>query len=535
MLGGIAVGFLLLVVFVGGRFCNSTTCTEFYCPTDRKIEAPEGYEFASRIFAYNQDKGVVQPGTDLAITVELKEQTDDGRSLSFYRYIEETRNWEPMTPAVLEPQGRFATATFVDKPPIVSVLRRLSPGGSVVAYLPHNGVLHPDAAGRVTIAHTLDFTPAADGSVQGDLSSLKSDGSFEIFPVISANAANRGSVAIVESILTDANARSTHVQQITSRLAELNLNGVDIAYMDLPVTARLNFTLFASELYQALHAQNKQLTLTLPSPIKAQNRVDEGAYDWTELGKSADLIKVAPYRDQASYRLNMPEILQHLAERVTPSKLILTVTPYATETGGESISLLTLTQAMNIATRISVRADADSIQTATNVTVAGTNIDREEALTGVRWSPETATVAFSYKQATGAGSRTIYMENVFSVGFKLELIPTYKLGGVAIEDASNNDFLGNIWPALIPFITTGQPVLLSPNGEDLKPKWSASDGTVEDTGKGSANWFTPQTPGTYTISLTLSDGVALFENSVQVNVKARTSTGTPSASPTAAR
>jgi hypothetical protein len=51
----------------------------------------------------------------------------------------------------------------------------------------------------------------------------------------------------------------------------------------------------------------------------------------------------------------------------------------------------------------------------------------------------------------------------------------------------------------------------------------ASGGTIESTRRGTANWFTPAEPGTYTISLTLSDGVAVFENSVPVNVKARDS------------
>src|SRR5690606_17671336 len=146
-----------------------------------------------------------------------------------------------------------------------------------------------------------------------------------------------------------------------------------------------------------------------------------------------------------------PEILEYLTARVTPAKLILTVSPYATETGGETINVMSLAQAMSIATRVTVRAEADAITTSTNIEITGTNIDKDESLTGIRWSADTATVAFSYKQALGAGSRTIYLENFFSIGFKLELIGTFKLGGVAVEDASANDFLGNIWTALVPF------------------------------------------------------------------------------------
>jgi len=345
----------------------------------------------------------------------------------------------------------------------------------------------------------------------------------------------------VENLLSSGESRASHVEKILAKMVEVDVRGVDIAYLDLPVTARTSFTLFIDELYNRLRAQNKQLTLTLPSPIKAQNRIDEGAYDWAELGKRADLLKIAPYRDQATFRLTMPEVLQYLTERVPSSKLILTVSPYATETGGESIQVISVAQAMSIATRVTVREQADAITTSTLIEVAGTNIDKDEALTGIRWSAETATVAFSYKQPQGAGSRTVYIENFFSIGFKLELISTYKLGGVGVEDASGNDFLGNIWTALVPFITSGQPILLQPNPQDLAPKWEARDaagepaGQIEDTTRGSANWFTPATAGTYKVSLTLSDGVALFQNSIDVNVRARPSSDAPAASPTAAR
>jgi hypothetical protein len=537
VLGAIGVGVVLLVFWLGSRMCNSTSCDDYYCPSSRSIPALEGYELTSRIFEYNTSKGTVDAGTNLAISVELTKPAGDGQSLTFFRYVEDTKVWEPITPAVLEPQGKVVTATFTGTPSIMAVMRRTGQGGNSVAYLPHNAPLNRSAVGHVSIVHTIDFKPAADGSVTGDLSTTKLDGTFEFFPVISANDATKGDVALVENILSSGESRSNHVNQIVNKVAELKLNGIDIAYMDLHVTDRTSFTLFIGELYGKLHSQNKQLTLTLPSPIKAQDRIDEGAYDWAELGKTADLIQIAPYRDQATYRLVMPEILQYLSQRVAPGKLILTVSPYATETGGDSIRTLSLAEAMAIATRVTVRADADAILTSTNIEVAGTNIDKDEALPGVRWSPETATVAFSYKQPTGGGSRTVYLENFFSVGFKLELINQFKLGGVAVDDASDNSFLGDIWSALVPFITSGTSILMQPNSQDLQPKWKVKDnqGTIEDTGRGSANWFTPAQPGTYTISLTLSDGVALFENSVDVNVKAKPVTAPPAPTATVAR
>lgn len=537
VLGLIGLGMVLVVFWLFGRMCNSASCDDYYCPSGRNIAALDGYEFASRIFDYNKDKGAVAGNQNLSIQVELTKPASDGQSLTFFRYVEETKNWEPVTPAVLDPSGRVVSATLTSPPAIITVMRRTAPGGASVAYLQHNEPLNKAAIGHVSIVHTIDFKPLADGSLEGDLSTLKSDGSFAIYPVVSANNRTKGDVAIVENILASAESRSNHVNQIVQKAAQANVKGIDIAYMDLTVTSRTSFTLFVGELFDKLHAQGKQLTLTLPSPIKAQNRIDEGAYDWAELGKRADLLKIAPYRDQATYRLVMPEILQDLSAKVAPGKLILTISPYATETGGDTVNTMSLTAAMALATRITVRANADEITTSSNVKVAGVNIDKDEGLPGIRWSPETATVAFSYKQPQGGGSRTIYLENFFSVGFKLEYIRTFHLGGVAVEEAGDDVYLGDVWTALVPFITSGTPILLQPNSQDLAPKWKVKDnqGTIEDTGRGSANWFTPAQPGAYSISLTLSDGVSLYENSVDISVKAKTAPASPTAAPTAAR
>jgi hypothetical protein len=538
-MGLIVLGVLALGYFLFTRACGGTECTDYYCPSGRTIAAPEGYELMTKVFEYNEQKGAVQPGNNLAIQAELLKPTTDQRALSFYRYVEETKNWEPVTPALLDAQGKFVSATFTETPKVMAVLRRNSPGGSVVAYLKHGETLHKEAAGRVTLVHTIDFTPSADGSIAGELSTnMKQDGSFDFYPVVSATAAS-GGVQIVTNILATDKARSTHVQNIVKKAADAGVKGIDLAYLDLPATQRLSFTLFVAELYQALHLQNKQLTLTVPAPLKAQSRIDEGAYDYTELAKTADLLEIAPYRDQGTYRLDMPEILQYLTERVQPSKLVLTVSPYATEKGTEGVHTLTLADAMTIATQISV--NGDQLTTNSNVDVVGTNINKSENLSGILWSSDTASVAFTYKQASGGGSRTVWIENFFSIGFKLEFISRFKLGGVAIEDASDNPFLGNIWPALVPYITTGQPILMQPNKEDLQPVWKVSEngGTIDDLGKGVARWATPATPGTYALTLTVSDGVALFANEVSVNVKApvgRTPTaGAPAATATPVR
>jgi hypothetical protein len=314
-------------------------------------------------------------------------------------------------------------------------------------------------------------------------------------------------------------------------VAGKQLAGIDIAYLDLPASERTSFALFIAELGQALHAQDKKLTVTLPPPTRTGDRIDEGAYDWGEISQYADLVQIAPYRDQSTYRRDMPEILAHLVQVVQPaSKLVLTVTPMAAEKSPEGIRSLDIATAMTIATRLQLQTGADeTLTTSSNVQVVGININQAAGRSGISWQPQTATVAFAYEQN---GGRTVWLENFYSIGFKLELISQYNLGGVAVEDASNDSYLGNIWTAVVPFVTTGQPILLQPDPEDLVPKWKVSAGSMESGRKGALTWTTPPEPGTYTISLTLSDGVARFENEISVTVQPRqNASGTPTAAP----
>ncbi len=527
VIGVVAVGYVLF-----SRACGGSSCDTAYCATGQSIAAPDGYEFVTKIYQYNTGF-TVAPGNDVLIRLPLSKATTDARNLGFFHYVKATQAWEPVAAAQLD--GAQVAATLHDTPDLIAVLRRNLPAGSVVAYLPHITTdppveLHPEAVGKITILHTRDFQPAADGGVSGDLSVVKADNTFELIPTISANANLKGSNAIVSTLLASSALRTAHVQAIAKVVDDNNLPGIDVAYEDLTLTDRTSFTLFVTELAQQMHDRNKKLTLTLPTPLRTADRIDEGAYDWAALGQAADILQMTPYRDQGRYRADMPAILTYLTGIVQPTKLILTVTPYATEKAPDGIRTMTITDAMNIATKLSIRAGADG-KLATNsvVSIVGVNINKEDGRSGVTWDTASATVAFTYENN---GGRTVWLENFFSVGFKLEYIAEYKLGGVAVEDASKNTYLGDIWTALVPFINSGQPVLMQPNSDDLRPVWTASKGSIQDSTKGAIKWNTPAEPGTYSVTLTLSDGVSRFQSEIPANVQAK-DTGTPVASPTA--
>lgn len=531
LLAIILLATVAVAAFIIFTLCSGEGCEGDYCPTSASIATPDGYERLSDIYEWRGDTDATSTA-DIQVSVPLNEQTADGRNLSFFRYDEETQAWEPIAAAILDATGTNVTGRLNTAPPVIAVMRRLSAAGHVVAYVNHNTPLRAEALSVATIVHSRDFTVASDGSLVGDVSDAAALGipagsSVVLYPVISVDASDQQARAVISAVLNSSQTRTAHVQNIVQRVVTANLPGIDIHYANLPATERTAFALFISELGAALHAQNKVLTVTLPPPVALPDRMDEGAYDWAEIGRSADIVKIWVYRDQNTYRRNMPAILSYLAARVTPSKLVLTVTPYATEKGpDDSLQAMALVNALKIAAALTVNAGAEGLRTNSNVEIVATNIDRTQNRSGIIWDPVVAAVAFSYELN---GGRTVWIENTFSVGFKLELIPRFGLGGVAVEDASADETIGNIWPAIVPFVASGQPILVQPNPGDLVPRWMVSAGQAEGGDRGTLSWLTPPQPGTYAITLVVSDGVVVLENVLEVNV-----TEQPAASPTAA-
>lgn len=514
IMGGILLGLAAGVWLLVGALCGSS-CNNAYCATSLDVDPPEGFRYASDVYEYRGTPPEIPTGGTIEVDIALDGDLSNPGSLNFYRFIAESSAWELVTSAVLDDSGDRAGGVFSSLPATLVIMERVEAKQAVIAYLRPGEQLHPDAMNRATTVLMRGLRPAGDGGITGEAPRGGAAPGAAFYPVLEAGTLIEGSLASVDAILSEPSSRTAHVQRIVEYVVTQQLDGINVAYMDLRADQRLSFALFVEELGVQMRKDGKVLSLTLPAPVRTPERVDTGAYDWQVLGAAAEFINIAPVRDQSTYRTDMPVVLDFLKTLVDARKLNLTVTPYAAERGTE-VRALTLTEAMTIASRIGID-DADPA-TSANVQVIGVNIDSTEGLSGVLWDSGTATVAFTYKDD---GGRTVWLENSFSVGFKLEFVTAFGLGGFAVEDASDGAFLGDIWAGIAPFVDTGTPVLGRPNTVDLEPQWKISAGTMENVAKGVVRWTTPSEPGTYTINLTLSDGVYFFDSQVNVQVQPR--------------
>lgn len=457
-------------------------------------------------------------GQSVVIEIPLLAKAQEASGLAFYAF--EGSTWRRLAAATLINAGATAQATLVGLPQNVVVLRRAGAAYRVWGWLPPGAQVDPRAGELLTVLTPLGLLPKADGSLGGKLE-LPPTGNFQVYPSLRPGAAED-----VAAILASPETRTKHAGVIVATVEERSLRGVDIDYGDLVASQREALTLFLEQLSSSLHQSGMVLSVTVPLPLRKGDTWDTGAYDWDRLGRLADFIKLAPERDQSVYRTNMSEVLSFVTQKVDAQKLLLVVSPYSHEKGREGTRKLTFLEAMGLANVMSVQEPQDGrIVPGDRVLVRGDNIDRQNSASGIRWDNDSATVSFQY--GSGQQTRTVWVENAFSIAFKLELVRVYRLGGVALEDVAAASLVGiDPWAPLADLISGTSLNLRRPNEAALRPEWLISEGTLEG-GVTTVAWRAPSQRGTYELSLIVSDGLVRVGRRLKLEAEAQQATPTP--------
>ncbi|MCU0480408.1 MAG: glycosyl hydrolase family 18 protein [Anaerolineae bacterium] len=89
--------------------------------------------------------------------------------------------------------------------------------------------------------------------------------------------------------------RDTHIRAIVDTVLRMDYDGIDIDYEGFPASTREDFVLFITGLSDALHAENKLLSVTVHA--KTDEGIWEGAraQDWTRLMPPADIFRIMTY------------------------------------------------------------------------------------------------------------------------------------------------------------------------------------------------------------------------------------------------
>ena len=464
---------------------------------------PPGLDQVSDYYQFNldtEDRPAVR-----GFALPLSETIDDPSVLGFYSFGED--RWRRLVDVKVVQRGR-AEGDFTEIPANLVVLRVLSQPYQVAGSLPPGGTLHPDA--KVTIISPRDYVPAQDGSISGTATPVPPERTFLLIPTIVGSGADTANV--VNDILAEEGRRDAHLQAIIALVNDAGLDGIDLEYSSVDVDLEPEFTEFVKTLADRLG--EKRLGLTLPPPNNQQRQ----AYNWKELGKAVDSIKILPIADPISYWETMPSAIGQIVEDVDASKVMLVISPYSIEGVGDVTRPTGYLQAMVMAGESAVRepANPDDIRPGATLKLVATNLDPAEGASPLRWDEDAAAVRFD---VGGTEHRQIVIENSFSVSFKLEIVQAYRLGGLAVSDASSQSDVANVWPAINELIRSATVSLVRPNETSLLPVWQAPDGGDFGAGAGTtATWVAPK-QGPHSILLVVSDGDRRFARKIVVEVK----------------
>ena len=478
---------------------------------------PPGLAAASKYIEFESD--VAGPQT---IALQLTISVSGDSVLGFYSHLD--GRWQRIAESQVMPPQEFASqgclgsdsstgsglvscGSFSAVPQNLAVLQVLAQTYTVSASLPAGATLHGDA--RPNIVSPRDFSPASDGSVIGNATTVDTSGSVQHVPTIVGSSTD--TAAVVDDILADESLRATHVQQIVTLVEDGGFDGIDLEYSAVDPDLGGQFTAFVSALADAFGQGGHRLSLTLPPPGDQRS-----AYDWERLGELVDYIKVLPIADPVAYWDNMPDGIARLTQDVPPQKILLVVNPFSIETG-EVARAIGYQNAMVLASRATVREpdNPDDIISGATVRLVAESLNEAEGASPMAWDDDAAAVAFTIG---GTDRRRIYIENSYSVGFKIELVQAYGLGGVAVSDASAESDVANVWGRVNELVITSTVSLRRPSETMLVPVWQAPDGGDLGAGAGtSAMWIAPSA-GTYVIVLVVSDGDRRFGQEIFVVV-----------------
>jgi len=477
-----------------------------------RVEAPEppaGWEVLSPLYEL-ESTGESEGGA--VLTVNLEVRPADERNLALFTY--DDGQWKRLAPATLMNDGTAAQGEVPFLPRNVAALRRTTPAIQVAGWLPAEAQIDPETANALSVLHPLDFFPAADGILLGTGRPRPEGSALRVLPTVRALGPPESEA--VDTVLASPELRQTHINDIVRVVQEGAYDGIDLDYRAVSPARGADFTQLVIDLADALHREGRSLTLTLPLPVKEMAGWDTGPYDWKALGEAADAIELAAEPDQSLYHARMEEVLGFLTQQVDSSRLMLVVSPFSHEKGGEGIRALLLSQALGVASTLVARTEGD-IRPQEAITIVGPNIYQDEGASGLYWDDEALAVTFSYPGEGGA--RSVWIENSFSVAFKLDLARRFQLGGIAVDDVSLAAAGPDIWAPIQELAESGEVTLVRPNGPLLKPHWETSDGALDGGAKGAVNWTAPA-PGTYEVTLVVSDGVVRVGQRLSLEVKA---------------
>lgn len=226
---------------------------------------------------------------------------------------------------------------------------------------------------------------------------------------------------VVSAMLRNPAARRAAVEGILRHLTLRGYSGVNIDFENVPPSDRYHLTQFMKELAAALKPRGYRVTMSVPAKVSDSPDSEwSGAFDYYALGQIVDQLAIMTYDQHgsgygpgpvASYKW-VENVVKYALTQVPSYKILLGVPAYGYD--------------WNLSTgRAKALSYAQAISTA-----------NRHGITPL-WDNEA--LAPYYRYTSSGLRREVWFESRFSLGFKLDLVGKYKLGGIAMWRLGQED------------------------------------------------------------------------------------------------
>ncbi|MFL0198636.1 glycosyl hydrolase family 18 protein [Clostridium sp. WILCCON 0269] len=218
---------------------------------------------------------------------------------------------------------------------------------------------------------------------------------------------------IAKSVLENQTNRQTLENNLLNAIKTNGYKGVNVNLEGVFYYDRSYYTTFVKELYNILNSQGYSLTLSIPaktsdSPTNSWN----GAYDYAELSKNCDKIAIMTYDEHYPGGTSGPiasigwveNVVKYAVTVIPREKIMLGMAAYGYDWSSSGAKAYGINGMYNLAS-------------ANNA--------------AVKWDDVSKSPYFNYTDASGI-YHSAWFENGQSVGYKLDLVNSYNLKGIAI-------------------------------------------------------------------------------------------------------
>ncbi|MFA7248545.1 MAG: hypothetical protein WC273_02835 [Dehalococcoidia bacterium] len=498
---------------------------------------PGGFVALSKLYDVRVPENARGPWS---IEVTLTQQTNEQDNLGFYAY--DGSRWTRVANVALAPDGASVSGDVSTPPGSIAVLRRTGQAKTLALIVQAGDRLDPKAIEAASTVAVMAASVGADGALQATAGALQAvapaAGKAKVYLGVSGGADAQGAV----KNLASAGAMGAQSEAIAQAAKREGAAGVYLDYANLPAAQKDALTAFVKTLRERLQKDQIGLIVGVPATAGAN-----GAYDWNALIASSDGLWLRGWSDPATYYDQMEQLLGARRSGNTDlGKVALILDRRSTERRGQQFSAITLRDALTAASAIDRKAEATPAAAGASVALRAQNLDPQQG-TALRWDLASRTVGFTYTAADGP--HNVWVENRFSAAFRMDLASRFGLGGIAVDQAKQDEALPDVWGTVLLYAQDGAVKLERPYGPYLTPCWQAAQGSVEgvsgcwtaDSAPAAVNWRAPQQNGTYNVRLVVSDGTAFVGQEIALRVggatptttvtPAATATPTPTATP----